>query len=732
MATYNKPGVYIEETLTPNVPIFSVTSESVAAFIGFSDRGPTTTSNGNVVGVPTLLTNWNEFVNLFSYGANTNTFSGTPNTILSNAVSSSATITCASTDKLQIGSVVTVVTGTGTLQSDTKVISVTSATVFVVDKVPTVALSNATLSAAPDSDLKYAVKTFFDNGGSQAYIVRDINNGAIKASVDLRDQNAQTVVTGALTLNGTTDYATKVLSITATAGTPFATFVPGSTVSFAGVPAGNYSFLNTNNWVVDSATNTSLKIIADTGSAIASTTTATTASVTVTGGAPSSKTTLRVAAKQAGSWGNSLWVSVTPNALADHFDLEVYFDISATSSTEITAADLIERFTYLNMDPTSARYAPAVVSSTWIELTDLVSSATGARRLPAFTGSWGGATSYNVNSAASYSFNWNVSSFSQTSPGEIRVGVASESNITYSVVIGIDGTAQNSASTTLSQLDSVTAPLLINWAGNSNTTTINAALAYAAGRGDSFVIIDAANESVSTVLGTTTNIGIGSYASNRNFGAAYYPYIVIADPASTTGGTRSIAPGGAIAAVYSETDNSRGVFKAPAGSASIVRTAVSVPSVSNTEFNLISNNPTNLNIIRFVPGSGICVMGARTLSSSTADKYVPVRRTLNYLGSNLKNITAFAVFEPNDSNLWVVVNGVVSSFLNDFWRRGGLAGSTASQAFYVKCDSSINTVNSINAGELHIEVGVALQKPAEFVIIRIGQLDGGATVTTSV
>jgi phage tail sheath protein FI len=731
MATYNKPGVYIEETLTPNVPIFSVTSESVAAFIGFSDRGPTTTVNGNVVGVPTLLTNWNEFVNLFGYGANTNTFSGTPNAILSSAVGSTATITCASTDKLQIGSVVTVVTGTGTLQSDTKVSSVTSATTFVVDKVPTVALNGATLSATPDSDLKYAVKTFFDNGGSQAYVVRDINNGAVKASVDLRDQNAQTVVTGALTLNGTTDYATKVLSITATAGTPFATFVPGSTVSFSGIPAGSYSFLNTSNWVVDSATNTALKIIADTGTAIASTTTATTTTLTVTGGAPSSDTTLRVAAKQAGAWGNSLWVSVTPNALADHFDLEVYFDISATASTGITTADRIERFTYLNMDPTSARYAPAVVSSTWIELTDLVSSATGARRLPAFTGSWGGAASYNVNSAASYAFNWNITSFTQT-PSSVRLGVASEANITYSVVIGLDGTAQNSAATTLSQLDSVTVPLLINWAGNSNTTTVNAALTYAAGRADSFVIIDAANEFVSTVLGTTTNIGIGSYANNTNFGAAYYPYIVIADPASTTGGTRSIAPGGAIAAVYSETDNSRGVFKAPAGSASIVRSAVSVPSVSNTEFNLISNNSTNLNIIRFVPGAGICVMGARTLSSSTADKYVPVRRTLNYLGSNLKNITAFAVFEPNDSNLWVVVNGVVSSFLNDFWRRGGLAGSTASQAFYVKCDSSINTVNSINAGELHIEVGVALQKPAEFVIIRIGQLDGGATVTTSV
>jgi hypothetical protein len=90
------------------------------------------------------------------------------------------------------------------------------------------------------------------------------------------------------------------------------------------------------------------------------------------------------------------------------------------------------------------------------------------------------------------------------------------------------------------------------------------------------------------------------------------------------------------------------------------------------------------------------------------------------------------VFEPNDQNLWNNVTSVVSNYLNDFWRKGGLAGATASAAYYVKCDASINPSNVTSIGELHIEVGVALQKPAEFVVIRIGQLDGGATVTTSV
>jgi phage tail sheath protein FI len=174
------------------------------------------------------------------------------------------------------------------------------------------------------------------------------------------------------------------------------------------------------------------------------------------------------------------------------------------------------------------------------------------------------------------------------------------------------------------------------------------------------------------------------------------------------------------------------VFKAPAGSNALVRRAVSVSALTSSEFDLIGGGTSNLNVIRFVPGSGICVMGARTLSSLYADKYVPVRRTLNYLSNTLKNSTAFAVFEPNNATLWNNVSGAVRSLLVEFWRDGGLYGATESEAFYVKCDATINTPQVIAAGELRIEVGVALLRPAEFVIIKLGQIDGGATVTTSI
>jgi len=146
----------------------------------------------------------------------------------------------------------------------------------------------------------------------------------------------------------------------------------------------------------------------------------------------------------------------------------------------------------------------------------------------------------------------------------------------------------------------------------------------------------------------------------------------------------------------------------------------------------VSDALNNINIIRNVPGYGTCVMGGRTIASSYSDKYVAIRRSLNYLEYNLKNLTQFAIFEPNDANLWKDVNGVVSGFLNEYWSKGGLSGATADQAFYVKCDSTINTPSTVSAGELRIEVGVALQRPAEFVVIRIGQINGGTTITTSI
>ena len=115
-------------------------------------------------------------------------------------------------------------------------------------------------------------------------------------------------------------------------------------------------------------------------------------------------------------------------------------------------------------------------------------------------------------------------------------------------------------------------------------------------------------------------------------------------------------------------------------------------------------------------------MGARTLlQDGTANKYVNMRRSLIYIKKSLNDLTQFALFENNDERLWARIRTTLSLFLNDYRNQGGLRGTTEEQAFFVKCDAENNTNDSIANGEVRIEVGVALQYPAEFVVITLSQ-----------
>jgi phage tail sheath protein FI len=138
-----------------------------------------------------------------------------------------------------------------------------------------------------------------------------------------------------------------------------------------------------------------------------------------------------------------------------------------------------------------------------------------------------------------------------------------------------------------------------------------------------------------------------------------------------------------------------------------------------------------VNAIRFIPGSGIVIMGARTLKGGYADMYVPVRRSLIYLEKALVELSEFAIFEPNDTVLYRRISAILNGFLTNFWSQGGLVGETPAEAFFVRCDATINPQALVDNGELHIEIGVALQRPAEFVIIKIGQFNGNTTVTVA-
>jgi phage tail sheath protein FI len=211
---------------------------------------------------------------------------------------------------------------------------------------------------------------------------------------------------------------------------------------------------------------------------------------------------------------------------------------------------------------------------------------------------------------------------------------------------------------------------------------------------------------------------------DSKYGALYYPWIKVANPLANGKGPSSIyvPPCGHMAGVWARTDSTRGVHKAPANE--VVAGAIGVEmQVSHGEQTIL--NPNGINCIRVFPGRGIRVWGARTLSSDPQWIYLNVRRLFNYIEKSVQLSTQWTVFEPNDINLWAAINRDVSAFLTRVWRDGALFGSSPSQAFFVKCDADLNSVEVRDAGQVIIEVGIAPVKPAEFVIFRLSQWQGG-------
>lgn len=280
----------------------------------------------------------------------------------------------------------------------------------------------------------------------------------------------------------------------------------------------------------------------------------------------------------------------------------------------------------------------------------------------------------------------------------------------------------------LSALDLLENNLLINIPGQTSSAVVNAAITKAEARGNSFVIIDPTSSTDVLTIGAGT---VNSYSSS-SYAAVYYPMLKMVDPAkSGPGAIRNSYPGGAIAGLYIRSEASRTVAKAPAGYGLDVRNALGLVG-SFTESDTAALYDTyNVNMLKAVPGAGVIINGARTLDKATPGKYIPIRRSLNYIKQALKDSTAFAVFEPNDDRLWTRLSMTVSAFLGDFWRAGGLKGTNAADAFYVVCNETNNTVTTIDNGEVHVEVGVALQYPAEFVVINISQWTGGSSTVSN-
>lgn len=659
MATYSRPGVYIQEVALPQTIQLPDTSNAVGAMTGALAQGPSA--------APALVSSWSDFVKTFG-GLN----DSYPTTWAAYNFYANGGRNLYVRRVLGDNSVV----GTVTV-NDAAAASNLLATVTAASNQATTA--TVTAASAASGTITYTATNSFEAG--QSVSISGLSTTAFNLSaVTIATANATTfTVTNAATgtaVTGASATATAVSAkITYTASN---SFTVGQTVSITGLSTAAFNL--TNATIATRSASQFTVTSAATGSAV----TGATATATVV---INPAQVFRVDALNAGAWSQSYSVQVVPAGVATRFGINVYY----TSDSGVTT--LTESYTDLSMSPTDKYFFRSVINSSSavinIPTAGLDVTKTPYTAATAPTALAGGANG-SVPTRAQYNAVW-----------------TSFDSIQNPLVIYAADAAYNEANTSLIHGD---------------------AMLYALTREDSFVVVDTPSGLSATAAKDSVDATAAAGPGAEYITAAYYPWVNIPDTNKIPGVTRPQAPGAIMVGQYLATDASRGVFKTPAGLGNSVALAVSTEKLfTNAELDELNTRGNPINAIRNVPGAGIVVMGGRTLDNTPNNRYINVRRSLQYIKKQLTDLSAFAVFENNDTFLWRRLDTVISNFLLGYWSEGGLRGNSQNQAFFVKVDETTTSFTDMQNGRVNIEVGVALEYPAEFVVIKLGQLTGNAS-----
>ncbi|WP_274916895.1 phage tail sheath subtilisin-like domain-containing protein [Streptomyces sp. WZ-12] len=408
--------------------------------------------------------------------------------------------------------------------------------------------------------------------------------------------------------------------------------------------------------------------------------------------------TLRITAKAAGSYGNAISASITDsNTGPGRFNLWIKVGGDST-------ANVVERFNDITTDPADSRNIVAIVNA----------PTTGSKVL----------TVEYLNQPV-----WQA----DFTPAPVQDA---------SLTGGDDGaTAPDLVAATM-QLEETGQALNINLPGVSDASTLNPIIDWCESYGYAFLVVDAPHlDSGASVDQAVDKYLSLSPLSNRgttpaplrssSYVAIYGPWISTADPAvAAIGATRLLPPGGAVMGKFADLDVQYGPHRTPAGPEASLK-AVYSAQYRFTDAQLDALNQAGINVIRQVPNAGFCIMGGRTVRAGYPDRYIAVRRFLVHVRKVLVESTQFAIFQPNTPDLWASLSAIVTQRLTEMTQTQMLKGSTPDQAFRVICDATNNTSTTVSNGEVHIDIGLALARPAEFIGVHIGQFEGGSTSTDS-
>jgi hypothetical protein len=234
---------------------------------------------------------------------------------------------------------------------------------------------------------------------------------------------------------------------------------------------------------------------------------------------------------------------------------------------------------------------------------------------------------------------------------------------------------------------------------------------------DRFALLDPPFDAAHDVALGVAGIRAWRQRFDSTMAALYHPWVRVVDPLrGTRSPTRDVPPSGHVAGQIARTDLAVGVHKAPANE--VLEWAQDVTVALDEEQHGVLNE-LGVDVIRALPGRGLRIMGARTVSSDPSWRYVPVRRLVLMVMKAIDLATQWAVFEPNDAATRERLRLSLTVYLATLWQQGQLAGASIEEAFFVKCDLENNTEEDRAEGRLVADVGIAPAIPFEFVVVRV-------------
>jgi phage tail sheath protein FI len=268
----------------------------------------------------------------------------------------------------------------------------------------------------------------------------------------------------------------------------------------------------------------------------------------------------------------------------------------------------------------------------------------------------------------------------------------------------------------LQRFDAVDTLSLLCLPSETDVDVLRGAIEYAERR-RAFALIDPPGTDLTATIALAESLALSGSAN----GAVYFPRLQVPDAA---GVLTMRPPSGTVAGMFARLDSTRGVEKAPAGEEAFLRGAVAL-DVDLGDDQISRLTSAAVNAIRMLPGAGVCVWGARTIQGADGSasnwKYVSVRRLGLFVEHSVERGTQWAVFEPNNESTWAKLRRQSTVFLHGLFRLGALQGRTPDESYFVRCGGDTMTQDDIENGRLNLVIGIAPLKPAEFVIIRIGQ-----------